>query len=92
MFICAEAISDTMSGIEDILKDSSLVAIIAGVIGLFIVLGDDLGWIGLVLLGLIAFVIGLVNYMKNNKDIIALIAAILGVIVIVVAIWEGVIR
>ncbi|MDR2866499.1 MAG: DUF3953 domain-containing protein [Methanomassiliicoccaceae archaeon] len=81
-----------MSGIEDILKDSSLVAIIAGVIGLFIVLGDDLGWIGLVLLGLIAFVIGLVNYMKNNKDIIALIAAILGVIVIVVAIWEGVIR
>ncbi|MCL2143050.1 MAG: hypothetical protein FWH44_02165 [Methanomassiliicoccaceae archaeon] len=71
---------------EDILKDSSLVAIIAGAIGLIILFVD--GPVGVLLLGLIGLLFGLVNYMKNNKDIIALIAAIFGVVVVVVAIWQ----
>jgi|GEM_PF-2669448 len=82
MYIC-----DTrLMSAEDILKDSSLVAIIAGAIGLIILFVD--GPVGVLLLGLIGLLFGLVNYMKNNKDIIALIAAIFGVVVVVVAIWQ----
>jgi hypothetical protein len=69
---------------EDIFKDSSLVAIIAGAIGLIIIFADVA--VGVLLLGLIALFFGLVNYMKNNKDIIALIAMIFGVIVVAVAV------
>jgi hypothetical protein len=72
---------------EDILKDSSLVAIIAAVIGLFILFGDDLRWIGIVCLGIIAVFFGLTNYLKNNRDILGLIAAVIGLIVILVATW-----
>jgi hypothetical protein len=71
---------------EDILKDSSLVAIIAGAIGLIILFVD--GPVGVLLLGLIALFFGLVTFMSNNKDIIALIAMIFGAIVVVVAILK----
>ncbi|MCL2785767.1 MAG: hypothetical protein FWD81_00890 [Methanomassiliicoccaceae archaeon] len=74
---------------EDILKDSSLVAIIAGIIGLFILFGGTLGWLGVLFLGVIALFFGLTNYLRNRGDIIALIATILGVIVALVALFHG---
>jgi hypothetical protein len=74
---------------QDILKDSSLVAIIAGIIGLFILFGGTLAWCGVMFLGLVAVFFGLTNYLKNKNDIIALIALILGAIVVVVAILVG---
>jgi hypothetical protein len=77
---------------EDILKDSSLVAIIAGIIGLIILVGDSLAWVGVVFLGVIALFFGITNYLRNRNDVIALIAAILGIIVILVSIYYGVIR
>ena len=78
----------TMSA-EDILKDSSLVGIIAAIIGLFILFGGTLGWVGVLFLGVIAVFFGLTNYLKNNNDIIALIAAIIGAIVLITAILYG---
>ena len=72
--------------LEDVFKDSSLVAIIAGAIGLIMIFVN--GPVGLLLLGLVALLIGLVNYLKNNNDLLALIAAIFGVIVIVAAILK----
>jgi len=72
--------------VDDIFKDTSLVAIIAGAIGLIILFVD--GPVGVLLLGLIGLLFGLVNYMKNNKDIIALIAMVFGAIVVIVAIWQ----
>jgi nicotinamide riboside transporter PnuC len=74
---------------QDILKDSSLVAIIAGILGIFIIFGGSLAWLGVLFLGAVAVLFGLVNYLKNKDDIIALIAAILGIIVVVVALLRG---
>jgi membrane-bound ClpP family serine protease len=70
--------------VDDILKDTSLVAIIAGIFGLIIIFA---GIISVVLIGLICIILGLINYLKNKNDIIALIAIVLGIIVIVCAIW-----
>ncbi|MDR0334725.1 MAG: DUF3953 domain-containing protein [Methanomassiliicoccaceae archaeon] len=72
--------------LEDVFKDSSLVAIIAGAIGLIMIFVNSP--VGLLLLGLVALLIGLVNYLKNNNDLLALIAAIFGIIVIICAIWK----
>jgi len=75
---------------EDILKDSSLVAIICGILGLMILFGGGLAWLGVLFIGVIALFFGIVNYLKNRQDIIALIAAILGAIVVVVALLRGI--
>jgi Mn2+/Fe2+ NRAMP family transporter len=72
---------------EDMLKDTSIVAIIAGAIGLIILFVNPME-VGVLLLGLIGLLFGLVNYLKNNKDIIALIAMIFGAIVVVAAILK----
>jgi len=72
--------------LEDVFKDSSLVAIIAGAIGLIMIFVN--GPVGLLLLGLVALLIGLVNYMKNKNDLLALIALIFGAIVIIAAILK----
>ena len=74
---------------EDVLKDSSLVAIIAGILGLFILFGGTLFWLGVLFIGVIALFFGLVNFLKNRQDIIALIALILGAIVVIVALCKG---
>jgi len=74
---------------EDVLKDSSLVAIIAGILGLFILFGGTLFWLGVLFIGVIALFFGLVNYLKNRQDIIALIALILGAIVVIVSLLKG---
>jgi uncharacterized membrane protein len=73
---------------EDILKDSSLVAIIAGILGLVILLGGAWWWMGVALLGVIGLFFGLTNYLRNRNDMIALIAMILGIIVIAASIWK----
>ena len=75
---------------EDVLKNSSLVAIIAAIIGLFILFGDTLFYIGVIFLGVIAVLFGLVNYLKDKKDLLGLVAAVVGIIVIIAAIikWK----
>ena len=68
---------------NDIFKNSSLVAIIAGAIGMIILFVD--GPVGVLLLGLIGLLFGLTNYLKDNRDVLALIATIFGAIVVVMA-------
>ena len=73
---------------NDILKDSSLVAIICAIMGLLIIFGGTLGWLGVIFLGAIAVFFGLINYLGNKKDKVALIATVIGIIVIIAVIVD----
>jgi hypothetical protein len=71
---------------EDILKDSSLVAIITGILGLIILFVSVP--LGVLLIGLVGLFFGVTAYLKDRNDMVALIATILGVVVIAAAIFK----
>ena len=82
VFISKQDVPLIMSA-EDVLKNTSLVAILTGVLGLIAIWKPA---IGVLLLGLIALLFGLIGFLRNKKDIIALIAIIVGAIVVLVSI------
>jgi hypothetical protein len=72
---------------DDILNNGSLVAIVAGVIGLFILFGGGFAWLGIIFLGLIAVFFGITNFLRDRNDILAILATIIGIAVIAAALY-----
>ena len=60
-------------------KDSSLFAMIVGILAIVVVFFH----VAVLLMGVLAFVIGLINFLKDKQDTMALIAMVCGLIVII---------
>lgn len=75
-----------MASFDALGKDSSLFALIMGVIAVAVIFFP----LAVLLMGVLAFVIGLINLLgSNNKhNLMALIAMVLGLIVILLAVLE----
>jgi len=73
---------------NDIIKDQSLVAIIVSGVAFLIVFVPSYVWP--LILGLIGFIFGLVNFLsrKRGMDVIALIAMVLGALVILACLLQ----
>ena len=70
-----------MASVDVFGKDASLFAMIMGIIAIAVVFIPEI----VVLMGLFAFIIGLINFLRNKQDMMALIAMVVGLIVVVVA-------
>ena len=63
--------------------DLTVFALLVGLIALMAVFH----WLPILLMGLFAFVIGLLKFYDRRNDIVALIAMIVGLVVIIVVVW-----
>ena len=74
-----------MASFDALGKDSSLFALIMGVIAVAVIFFP----LAVLLMGVLAFVIGLINLLGSNKqNLMALIAMVLGLVVILLAVLE----
>lgn len=64
-------------------KDVSLFALIAGVIAIVVIFFP----LAILLMGVFAFAIGLINFLKDKQDFMALITMIIGLLVIIICVW-----
>jgi hypothetical protein len=65
--------------------DTPLLALLVGLVAIVVIFVP----LVILLMGVFAFAIGLIYFLGNRNDIVALIAMIIGIIVIVVAIWQN---
>ena len=65
--------------------DITVVALIMGLIAVVVIFVP----LAVLLMGVFAFVIGLLKFYNRKNDILALIAMILGLVVIIVAVWQN---
>jgi len=78
---------------KGIFENSSLIAVIVGVLGLIavgidVIVGVQLLPVVALLLGAIALLLGLSRYMRHGDDVMALAAAVLGVVAIAASLWR----
>ncbi|MCL2607503.1 MAG: hypothetical protein FWD92_02960 [Methanomassiliicoccaceae archaeon] len=73
-----------MASFDALGKDSSLFALIMGIIAVAVIYFP----LAVLLMGVLAFVIGLINLLGNKHNLVALIAMVLGLIVILLAVLD----
>ncbi|MCL1983909.1 MAG: hypothetical protein FWG58_00755 [Methanomassiliicoccaceae archaeon] len=68
-----------MASFDALGKDMSLFGLIVGAVALIIIVFP----VAVLIMGVIALLFGLINFLKNNNDMLALISLILGIVVII---------